>query len=297
MSMTFVRDRTAPPPGRQRRPAAATASGSLLIAALGAGLVAAAAAATAIAATPTNPATAPAKRAPKAAPAQPASPPVIRPTPFSSGPLAATAPPGWAVQTLPKVERRTRYDLVDDGGTLVLRARADASASSLRHGLLVDPKATPILRWRWRTERVLQGSDMRTKEGDDYAARLYVFFDRDPDTMSLKERTLLRLGRARYGDQLPAAALCYVWDNRHPVGTIMDNAYTAFVAMVVASSGDAQPGRWQTLQRDVNEDYRRAFNTDPPRIIGVAVSVDTDNTGESTTTWFGDIEFVAGGAR
>lgn len=262
--------------------------------ALAAALIWATACASAVAATPPSSST---KRAGKPAAAPNASPPVIRPTPFSSGPLAATAPPGWAVQTLPKVERRTRYDLVDDGGTLVLRARADASASSLHHGLLVDPKATPMLRWRWRTERVLQGSDMATKEGDDYAARLYVFFDRDLDTMSFKERTLLKLGRARYGDQLPAAALCYVWDNRRPVGTIMDNAYTSFVAMVVASSGDAQVGRWQTLERDVREDYRRAFNTDPPRIIGVAVSVDTDNTGEATTTWFGDIEFVPGGAR
>jgi hypothetical protein len=252
----------------------------------------------AFAATAALPAAA-AKRTPKPGSTQVAPTPVARPTPFSSGPLAATAPPGWAVQTLPKVQRQTFYDLVPENGTIVLRARADASASSLRHGLFVDPKAMPTLRWRWRwrTERVLQGGDMTTKEGDDYAARLYVFFDRDPETMSFKERTLLKLGRARYGDQLPAAALCYVWDNRHPVGTIMDNAYTPFVAMVVASSGDAQVGRWQTLQRDVREDYKRAFNTDPPRIIGVAVSVDTDNTGESTTTWFGDIEFVAGAKR
>ena len=63
--------------------------------------------------------------------------------------------------------------------------------------------------------------------------------------------------------------------------------------MVVASSGGAQVGQWVSLQRNVAEDYRRAFNTDPPRIIGVAVSVDTDNTGEATTTYFGDIDFVA----
>ena len=183
---------------------------------------------------------------------------------------------------------------MDDGGTIVLRARADASASSLRHGLFADPKLTPVLRWRWRTDRVLQGADITRKDGDDFSARIYVFFDRSVDSMTLKERTLFKLGRARYGDQLPSAALCYVWDNRHPVGKIFDNAYTAFVAMVVASSGDARAGQWVSLQRNVAEDYRRAFNTDPPRIIGVAVSVDTDNTGEATTTYFGDIEFVAG---
>ena len=100
--------------------------------------------------------------------------------------------------------------------------------------------------------------------------------------------------RSLSGENLPSATLCYVWDNRQPVGKIFDNAYTSFVAMVVASSGDAQVGQWVSLQRNVSEDYRRAFNTDPPRIIGVAVSVDTDNTGEATTSYFGDIEFVAG---
>ncbi len=240
----------------------------------------------------------PVRQASAAKPRAQAAPALIaRPTPFSSGPLAATAPPGWAVQTLPKVERQTRYDLVNDGSTIVLRARADGSASSLRHGLFADPKQTPVLRWRWRTERVLEGADLTRKEGDDYAARVYVFFDRSEDSMTLKERTLFKLGRARYGNQLPSAALCYVWDNRQPVDSIFDNAYTPFVAMVVASTGGAQVGQWVSLQRNVAEDYRRAFNTDPPRIIGVAVSVDTDNTGESTTTWFGDIAFVASQSR
>ena len=222
---------------------------------------------------------------------------IARPTPFSSGPLAATAPPGWAVQTLPKVERQTRYDLVNDGGTIVLRARADGSASSLRHGLFADPKQTPVLRWRWRTERVLEGADLTRKDGDDYAARVYVFFDRSEDSMTIKERALFKLGRARQGNQQPSAALCYVWDNRQPINSIFDSASTPFVAMVVASSGGAQVGQWVSLQRNVAEDYRRAFNTDPPRIIGVAVSVDTDNTGEATTTWFGDIAFFTKPAR
>jgi Protein of unknown function (DUF3047) len=225
-------------------------------------------------------------------------PPLIaRPMPFSSGQLGATAPGGWSVQPLPKVERKTRYDLIANDGTIVLRARSDNAAASLKHSLYADPARTPILRWHWRTERVLQGSDITTKEGDDYAARLYVFFDRDPETLTLKERTLLKVGRMRYGNDLPAAALCYVWDNRQPVGTIVPNAYTQFVAMVVVNSGTADVGRWVSLRRNVAEDYRRAFGSEAPQITGVAVSVDTDNTGESAVTYFGDIEFIAGSAR
>lgn len=223
--------------------------------------------------------------------------PVLRPTPFSSGPLAGTAPPGWALQTVPKAERQTFYDLVLDDGTIVLRARADGSASSLRHGLFADPALTPTVRWRWRTQRVLEGGDMARKDSDDYAARMCVFFDRDPETLPLKERTRLKFDRARQGKQVPSATLCYVWDNRHPVGTIMDSPQTPLMALVVASSGNAQVGRWQSLQRDVIDDYHRAFNVAPSRIIGVSVGVDTDQTGESTTTWFGDVEFVGAPSR
>ncbi|MEO5628134.1 MAG: DUF3047 domain-containing protein, partial [Thermomonas sp.] len=136
-------------------------------------------------------------------------------------------------------------------------------------------------------------ADLTSKAGDDYAARLYVFFDRKPAQMSFGERIAYKLGRARFGDQIPSAALCYVWDNKQPVGSIRDNAYTGFVKMVVATSGKARQGQWVTLQRDVAADYKRAFGTAPPRITGIAIAVDTDNSGESTISYFGDIRFAA----
>ena len=219
-----------------------------------------------------------------------------QPAQFSGNAPGATLPNGWQVQAIPKVERQTRFDLAIDGGITVLRARANNAAASLRHSLAIDPVATPQLHWRWKTDRVLDKADITNKAGDDYAARLYVFFDRTPAQMSLGERVAFRLGRARYGDQLPAAALCYVWDNRQPVGSLRDNAYTGFVKMIVATSGRARQGQWVTLQRDVAADYRRAFGTSPPRITGLAVAVDTDNTGESSISYFGDIRFDAAGS-
>ncbi len=220
-----------------------------------------------------------------------------QPARFSSASAGAALPAGWTVQPIPKVERQTRFDLVDSDGSTVLRARADNAAASLRYGFDVGPSANGQLHWRWKTERVLDGTDLATKAGDDYAARLYVFFDRQPGQMSFGDRIAFALGRARFGDQLPAAALCYVWDNKQPVGTVRDNAYTGFVKMVVATSGKALQGEWVTLQRDLAADYRRAFGTSPPRITGIAIAVDTDNTGESTVSYFGDIRFTATGPK
>jgi hypothetical protein len=63
--------------------------------------------------------------------------------------------------------------------------------------------------------------------------------------------------------------------------------------MVVASSGASGVGAWQTLSRNVVEDYKRAFGEEPGKLTGVAVLTDTDNTGEKTESWYGDIQFQA----
>lgn len=241
-----------------------------------------------------------AKHRPEARPFTPSrmsSPlPVARPMPFSDGPLGATAPAGWSVQAPPKAERKTQYDLIASDSGIVLRARADDAAATLRHSVFVDPALTPILHWRWRTQRMLQSADIGRKEVDDAVARVCVMFDRDPEKLTLKERTLLKVDRARYGKDMPAATICYVWDNRRPVGTVLDSARTPFVALIVASSGEGLVGKWVQHRRDIVEDYRLAFRTDAPRITGVSVETDTDDTGESAASYFGDLFFVGRGA-
>lgn len=39
------------------------------------------------------------------------------------------------------------------------------------------------------------------------------------------------------------------------------------------------------------DDFHRAFGSSELRITGVALMTDTDNTGDSTTAWYGDIVF------
>ncbi|HEY9447967.1 MAG TPA: DUF3047 domain-containing protein, partial [Burkholderiales bacterium] len=99
----------------------------------------------------------------------------------------------------------------------------------------------------------------------------------------------LRLARALFDPEVPAAALCYVWDSRLPVGTILTSPYTSRVRIVVAESGTARVNTWTSVERDVEKDFRRAFGEEPPAISGVALATDTDNTREDATAWYGDI--------
>ena len=200
--------------------------------------------------------------------------------------------PAWlAPQTFDNQPKHTQFSLVEDEGRVALRAEARASASGLIRELRVDTNTNPILVWRWKVMNLIAKSDLSTRQGDDFPARLYVTFELDLDNLPAGERLRLRMARLLYGPKLPLAALCYVWDTRAPVGTIAPNAHTDRVRMVVVESGPARLGRWVDYQRDVFADYRKAFAAEPAAVNGIVFSSDTDNTGESTIAFFGDTEF------
>jgi hypothetical protein len=196
------------------------------------------------------------------------------------------APAGWEPLTFPRVARHTRYTVVLEGERWVLRAESDAAASGLYRPLDLDPKVYRVLSWRWKVEGMLAKSDPRRKEGDDYIARVYVAFRYDPATASRWERSRFGAYRLLHGRYPPGLALSYVWESRLPVGTVLDNAYTGRAKIVVARSGAGEAGRWVTETRDIYEDYRRIAGGEPPRIVGVALMTDTDDTGERAVAYY-----------
>lgn len=198
-------------------------------------------------------------------------------------------PAGWRIVSLPRV-KAAELSMVEDEGRTVLRVKADAAAGAAGHVLDADAGATPLVTWRWRVGRALERSAWGTREGDDYAARLYVTFDVPLDALPFFQALRIRLARSIFGEEVPTAALCYVWASREAVGTSGWNPYSDRVRMIVLESGNARAGRWMEETRDVAADFRAAFGDGPvPRINGVLASVDTDQTGESATAWFGDV--------
>ena len=67
------------------------------------------------------------------------------------------------------------------------------------------------------------------------------------------------------------------------------NAYTSNAMMIAVESGPEKSGQWQTVRRNIVEDYRRAFGEDPPKVGAIAIMTDTDNTGEHAVAWYDDI--------
>jgi hypothetical protein len=211
---------------------------------------------------------------------------------FSAARPGGVIPDGWMPLKFARIDRETRYSLVADEGATVVRAEADASASGLIRRIEIDPRADPILEWRWKVANLVEKSDLMAKRGDDYAARVYVAFKYDPARVSLWNRVKYGIIRALYGEYPPHAGINYVWATREPAGTSAWNAYTDRVRMIVVRSGPADLGRWVSESRNVLDDYRAAFGEEPPPIAGVAIMTDTDTTGGRAVAWYGDIRFV-----
>ena len=208
-------------------------------------------------------------------------------------PATAGAPPApWRVVQLDAKVAPTRYRLAVVGGVAAVQAQADASMALLGRPLDIDLGKTPILCWRWHVKGVVEAADMGKKSGDDYAARVYVALRMAPEALGFATRAKLGIARAVYGDLVPDAAVNYVWDNRHAVGTRQFNVYTDRAAMVVQKSGNQQAGQWVNERANVLEDVRHAFGTGDVTAKLLAVASDTDNTGASARAAFADLHFV-----
>lgn len=213
---------------------------------------------------------------------------------FSGTDVGFALPAGWKPYIMSRRHAPAAISIVADAGTNVLHIDAKHAAGAIGHEL--DLPASIRLSWRWKIDHSVAAADFMHKRGDDFAARLYVFFDLPASALTFGQRFKLRLARAVLGYNPPRAALCYVWDNKHRVGTIATSAFYSGVHMIVLQSGDNHAGTWQIQQRDLASDFRAAFHRPAPRITGVALAADTDNTGSHANAWFGDLTFTPAGS-
>jgi len=185
---------------------------------------------------------------------------------FSAGTLH-----GWEEK---EFDGKTKYQLVVDETTQqkVLQAQSNKGASGLFREQRIDLNKTPYLNWSWKTTSYFDAINENEKAGDDFVARIYVVVD----------------GGFFFWKTI---ALNYVWSSSHQKGDKWDNPFTANATMFAVESGKKNLGKWQHYKRNIREDLKRLTGKDEQYIDAIAIMTDTDNTGLSATTYFGDIFF------
>ena len=139
---------------------------------------------------------------------------------------------------------------------------------------------------------LIHRADNTRRATEDSPARIVIAFDGDRSKLPLDERLFADQFRMFTKQEFPYAILMYIWENRAPVGSVIENLHTSRIRMVVADSGETNLGTWRDQTRNLYEDYRRAFGEEPGRIKSVAIMTDTDNTGEEAEAFYGDITFL-----
>lgn len=183
---------------------------------------------------------------------------------FSQGDLN-----GWQEKSF---AGHTQYQIISSAPGKVLQANSYGAASGLFKEVTINLTKTPWLNWSWRIDNTLNGNNERTKQGDDYPARVYVIVS----------------GGLFFWKTL---ALNYVWSNQQAVNSEWDNPFTRSAKMVAVRSGTAETGSWVSQKRNVREDLKRVFGKDIKEIHAVAVMTDSDNTDTTTTAMYGDLFF------
>lgn len=216
---------------------------------------------------------------------------------FSAETARNGMPNGWNFYRIASFKKNTVYRLENYQGKTVLSANSKTSASGLAVKLRPRQASNLLLQWEWKALNPIVNADNADGYADDAPLRILVAFDGNKSKLPLKEKMTFEMANLISGQEMPYATLMYIWSGKSPVDTIITNAHTSRIKMIVVDSGWDNLGQWHKHQRDLAADYKRAYGEAPGEVIGIALLTDTDNTKSETRAFYGDIELIRKNAK
>ena len=216
---------------------------------------------------------------------------------FSAETARNGMPNGWNFYRIAPFKKNTVYRLESYQGKTVLSANSKTSASGLAVKLRPRQASNLLLQWEWKALNPIVNADNADGYADDAPLRILVAFDGNKSKLPLKEKMTFEMANLISGQEMPYATLMYIWSGKSPIDTIITNAHTSRIKMIVVDSGWDNLGQWHKHQRDLAADYKRAYGEAPGEVIGIALLTDTDNTKSETRAFYGDIELIRKNAK
>ncbi|MFN7993188.1 MAG: DUF3047 domain-containing protein [Bryobacteraceae bacterium] len=174
-------------------------------------------------------------------------------------------PDGWQV----KVNRGApEIATVREGNSSFLSLKSHKSSYGLERAVDVDPREEPYLAWKWKVKELPAGGDFRHAHTDDQAAQVLVAF-------------------------ADKHVLSYIWDTTAPQGTMESASSIPLVHIfaVVCRSGASDLNRWINETHNFARDYETAFGHPAPHVKGVRLQINSQHTGSSAESCFGEVAF------
>ena len=196
----------------------------------------------------------------------------------------------WVAWEFDRVDRPSKYEIVEKAGRSVLRMESIGGGSGLIGQEHLRAEEGLSLRWRWRADRLPEVSDPLRRSGDDFAARIYVIFEQDEDEAGWLERWALRNAPFRDEGILPERGIAYALTDHTGLPDHYPNPYSSRVVMFPVTLDESETGEWQDAESNPVADYRKAFADAPPERFRLAIMCDSDDSDSRSLAWLDFIE-------
>ena len=165
----------------------------------------------------------------------------------------------------------TRYSKVSKG---IIKAESLGTRSTLFKEIEGKKKDFSILSWRWKISNVVRSAIETRKDRFDAAARVTVVFGEEKGTIE--------------GTTPRGLKIQYIWASHLARGHVFDHPGDKSCKVFVLESGDAKAGQWANEERNVRQDYKKAFGEEPAQVLAVGIETDTDHSNEMVTAYYSE---------
>jgi len=177
--------------------------------------------------------------------------------------------PNWSMN------EKEEFFVSQEGSNKFLRVYTEGEAQRITmgnedEGFDWNTRTHPILQWDWRAIRLPEQANEDDGKLNDTGAALYVTFSADI------------FGRPK--------SIKYTYSSTLPVGTVV--SYGRLKVIVVSSARDGL-GEWNTITRNIMDDYRQVFNKRAPKEpLSITLWSDSDDTEGIAEADFDNIAFL-----
>ena len=136
--------------------------------------------------------------------------------------------------------------------------------------------------WDWAVEASVPATDLTVKGGDDRNLSLYFVFLPQEYLPEMRDKLTDLLNNEN------VRVLMYVWGGDHDRGEVLPSPYLEDFgkSIILKSAGTGMASEQVNLEND----FRRAFGHNPEKLVGIAISADSDDTRSTIISSISNLE-------
>lgn len=211
----------------------------------------------------------------------------------SADPMFHSVLKDWEHLTFFPFKTPTRYTLQQcdpASGDRFLSVDAQSSASSMVRMVNMATNDQSRVRWKWWVSKSNQKAKTRERTLEDSPIRVVLSFDGDKSKLSEDEQGFLSRMEVITRRPAPYATLMYSIGSGVEKYEIITPQYTKTIRIKAVQTTHEKTGQWRVFDRNIENDFLKAFGEKPGRLMSIAIMGDADNTKSSSRAFIADLE-------